>query len=953
MASGKLYNLARMTTATAGTGTISLGAAVAGHLTFAQSGVSNGETVSYGIRDGSNSEVGTGVYTTAGLTLTRSVLKSTNGNALISLSGGAAEVFIDALATNFSEWNATHAANGFSIGFNDNTGIADDSGNETVRFRKTTSAVNYIDVLNTATGVGPQISAKGDDTNIDLQLAGKGTGVVTAPGLTLASAVAGNPQALVSNTAADATGGYVIFDKKRTAAASQVGDTIGNLLFRAMDSGPTQVRNAAFITSAVTAVAATTVDANLQFYTYKTGAGSLRLTLTDTDLFTGTNVSHKYTLGGSPAAPAAGFIKSYAQTIDSTDGLYFQDTNARRCRLDVWDVYPSNATGLDTIVPSVRYSSSNNVALTIGGGGGGYHSISGHNTVGYQALMGYSETLGTTGVLPTNESCAGVYAVADNNYLGTPGAGFGAYGIYAEARTTTGLCLNEFDGQNCTGADCKVNDPNNIFGTGAGILCANIWLATGGSKVPYGANDISFAIGITNSYATARHKKGIVFNADCIATVGGHKEAIALGQDHQITWYSTGGTVGRLSSTGTALTWSGTSYSPTANDGAALGTTALNWADLFLASGSVVNWNNGDITLTHSANKLTFAGASTGYQFDSYISIGRAPSGTEFDAISTAAYGPQQRLTNNAADTTAGYFLFQKQRAGAGAQVGDDTGNFSFQAMDSGATSQRNAAAIVSSVTAVAATTVDANLKFVTYVAGVYGLKLTIGGASLLVGPSTELDLAAGTATIPPLKFASGTNLTTAVAGALEYDGKAFYSSTVANTRGVSPSVLFSTNTSDFVGTNVNTAQPVFDTAQDVLTVPASTSYMFEAVYHITRAAGVTSHTTAVLFGGTATFTSINYLAESTTTTGNVLGAMSAIRADAATAVVVTAASTSATENIMVKLTGMMRVNGAGTVIPQIIYSAAPGGTPTFVKNSFITLYPVGTNTVVSVGNWA
>src|SRR5712672_1727598 len=90
---GKLYNLARMSTATVGTGTITLGSAVPGFLTFAGAGVSNGDVVSYGVADGANSEIGTGTYTSAGTTLTRAVNKSTNGNAAISLSG-TAQVFI-------------------------------------------------------------------------------------------------------------------------------------------------------------------------------------------------------------------------------------------------------------------------------------------------------------------------------------------------------------------------------------------------------------------------------------------------------------------------------------------------------------------------------------------------------------------------------------------------------------------------------------------------------------------------------------------------------------------------------------------------------------------------------------------------------------------------------------------------------------------------------------------
>jgi len=34
------------------------------------------------------------------------------------------------------------------------------------------------------------------------------------------------------------------------------------------------------------------------------------------------------------------------------------------------------------------------------------------------------------------------------------------------------------------------------------------------------------------------------------------------------------------------------------------------WADLFLASGGVINWNAGDVTLTHSSNAVTIAGGS-------------------------------------------------------------------------------------------------------------------------------------------------------------------------------------------------------------------------------------------------------------------------------------------------------------------------------------------------------
>lgn len=92
-----LYNLARMSTATTGTGTITLATAVSGYLSFANAGVPNGAVVSYGIADGANCEVGVGTYSSSGPTLTRGPIGSSNSNAAISLSGNA-QVFITALA---------------------------------------------------------------------------------------------------------------------------------------------------------------------------------------------------------------------------------------------------------------------------------------------------------------------------------------------------------------------------------------------------------------------------------------------------------------------------------------------------------------------------------------------------------------------------------------------------------------------------------------------------------------------------------------------------------------------------------------------------------------------------------------------------------------------------------------------------------------------------------------
>lgn len=166
-----------------------------------------------------------------------------------------------------------------------------------------------------------------------------------------------------------------------------------------------------------------------------------------------------------------------------------------------------------------------------------------------------------------------------------------------------------------------IDDSSNITpltnDTGALGSSSNSWsdlfLATGG------------VINFNNGNATITHSTGsIAVNVPITANsfIPSSSTAPSNGM-----YLPSANTLGFAINSTAELALNSSAFYPATSDGNALGTSSNMWSDLFLASGGVINFNNGDVTVTHSANTLAFAGASNGYTFDTPIGVASGGSG--------------------------------------------------------------------------------------------------------------------------------------------------------------------------------------------------------------------------------------------------------------------------------------------------------------------------------------
>lgn len=149
-------------------------------------------------------------------------------------------------------------------------------------------------------------------------------------------------------------------------------------------------------------------------------------------------------------------------------------------------------------------------------------------------------------------------------------------------------------------------------------------------------------------------------------------------------------------------------------------------------------------------------------------------------------------------------------------------------------------------------------------------------------------------------------------------------------------------------GQAVNTVQPWFPT-NGALTVPSATTFWMWGCLRITS--GATSHSTGLSFTGTATLTAIDYYAQAHRSAADtIISVFSGINIIAATNATVDVAGTQAAHYILIS--GILRVNVGGTLIPNFTFSANPTGTITIKRDTFFWLQQLGDNALDKIGTW-
>lgn len=237
-----------------------------------------------------------------------------------------------------------------------------------------------------------------------------------------------------------------------------------------------------------------------------------------------------------------------------------------------------------------------------------------------------------------------------------------------------------------------------------------------------------------------------------------------------------------------------------------------------------------------------------------------------------------------------------------------------------------------------------------------------ISGQEIFDGSTGTMILPAGNSLQAPLRMQAGTTLTNPISGSIEYNGNSFVvtSDATSGKAFLDDSLMYTIPADRTIVTTVvaSTFYSIFGVG---LNVSAGSAYLFDIMFGLRT--GITSHTVSFNFGGTATYSSMQYRTEFTNVaistgiaapaaaTSSVTSMFTANPTTAANGVISPA---SVTTSKFARIHGMVIVNTAGTVVPQIGFSANPTGTNQITSRSYARFNSLGTfSGEPTIGNWS
>jgi hypothetical protein len=254
-----------------------------------------------------------------------------------------------------------------------------------------------------------------------------------------------------------------------------------------------------------------------------------------------------------------------------------------------------------------------------------------------------------------------------------------------------------------------------------------------------------------------------------------------------------------------------------------------------------------------------------------------------------------------------------------------------------------------------------------------------IAGSGMSTG---NLLIAAGGTSTTPLQLTTGTLNTSAVAGALEFQSGIWYATPSTGSRGIlNTSHLFILSANSGLGgiggpsiTATNTGFGIFGGSTGTGTAGqfnavAGTTYQFELKVLLGTGGTPGSSTMQFSFGGTGTqatynwfqyqttCANLNYVSGSGTVQFSGLASNIAIQTFAGTSTVPTATSgvvisAQQTANKVLEVNGIISVNTAGTILPQVSFGSALNVTVQALPGSYWKLTPIGGTSTFGVGNF-